>query len=90
MKDGGNLILDRYFATLSADMSIKCDNKNPTANGRTMKSGYGINETVTASVSTNQSTAITYLQNAVSYFQNFDMKPIGGYLKDTRWFITEI
>jgi len=63
--------LDRYFATLSADMSIKCDNKNPTANGRTMKSGYGINETVTASVSTNQSTAITYPQNAVSYFPEF-------------------
>nr|WP_312215890.1 hypothetical protein [Clostridioides sp.] len=63
--------LDRYFATLSADMSIKCDNKNPTANGRTMKSGYGINETVTASVSTSQSTAITYPQNAVSYFPEF-------------------
>ncbi len=63
--------LDRYFATLSADMSIKCDNKNPTANERTMKSGYGINEAVTASVSTSQSTAITYPQNAVSYFPEF-------------------
>lgn len=66
--------LDRYYASFSADMSISCDSKNPTANGRTMKSGYGINETVTASVSSNQSTAVTYPQNAVSYFPEFQYK----------------
>lgn len=66
--------LDRYYATFSADMSIKCDSKNPTANGRTMKSGYGINEIVSASVSSNQSTAVTYPQNAVSYFPEFQYK----------------
>jgi hypothetical protein len=66
--------LDRYYATFSSNMSIQCDSKNPTANGRTMKSGYGINETVTVSINSNQSTAITYPQNAVSYFQEFQYK----------------
>jgi hypothetical protein len=66
--------LDRYYANFSSDMSISCDSKNPTANGRTMKSGYGINEAVTASVSSNQSTAVTYPQNAVSYFPEFQYK----------------
>ena len=66
--------LDRYYATFSADMKIQCDSKNPTANGDTMKSGYGINESVTASISSNQSTAISYPQNAVSYFPEFQYK----------------
>lgn len=66
--------LDQYQATLSSDMSIQCDSKNPTSDGRMMKSGYGINETVSASVSTNQSTAVTYPQNAVSYFPEFQYK----------------
>ena len=66
--------LDQYYATYSSNMSIKCDSKNPTANGRTMKSGYGINESVTASISTNQSSAVTYPQNAVSYFPEFQYK----------------
>ena len=52
-------------------MSIKCDDKNPTASGRTMKSGYGINQTVNGSVSSNQSTAVTQPQNAMSYFTEF-------------------
>lgn len=63
--------LNRYSASLSASMSIKCDDKNPTASGRTMKSGYGINQTATGSISSNQSTAITQPQNAVSYFPEF-------------------
>lgn len=63
--------LDRYSASLSASMSIKCDDKNPTASGRTMKSGYGVNQMVNGSVSTNQSTAVTQPQNAVSYFPEF-------------------
>jgi hypothetical protein len=50
---------DRYHASLSASMSIKPDDKNSTASGKTMKSGYGINQTVTANVSTNQSSAVT-------------------------------
>lgn len=66
--------LNRYYADFSANMSIQCDSKNPTANGKTMKSGYGINETVNASISSNQSSAVTYPQNAVSYFPEFQYK----------------
>jgi len=62
---------DTYRADLTASMSIKPDDKAPTAAGRTMKSGYGINQTVTTNVSTNQSTAVTAVQNAVTYFPEF-------------------
>jgi hypothetical protein len=62
---------DRYSASLSASMSIKPDDHNPTASGRIMKSGYGINQTVTANVSSTQSSAVTPAQNAVSYFPEF-------------------
>ena len=43
--------LNQYSASFCAEMSIQTDIHNPTAKGRTMKSGYGINETVTANVS---------------------------------------
>ena len=46
---------DRYHARLTAEMEIHPDEKSPTASGNTLKSGYGIQETVTAGVSTNQS-----------------------------------
>lgn len=58
-----------YSASLSAGMNIQVDEKNPTG---VMKSGYGINQTVTGSVSTSQSTATTPPQNAVSYFSEFN------------------
>lgn len=63
--------LDRYSASLSSSMRITPDEKAPTASGRTMKSGYGFNEKVTTSVSTNQSSAVTAAQNAVTYFPEF-------------------
>ncbi len=63
--------LDRYSASLAASMSIQCDSKNPTASGRIMKSGYGINQAVNGSVSSSQSSAVTQPQNAVSYFPEF-------------------
>ncbi|MBU5311571.1 hypothetical protein KQI38_05985 [Tissierella carlieri] len=63
--------LDQYSARLSADMRITNDSKNPTGSGSTFKSGYGINQLVTCNVSSNQSSAITYPQNAVSYFPEF-------------------
>ncbi|WP_409968364.1 hypothetical protein RFF05_17940 [Bengtsoniella intestinalis] len=72
---------NQYEATLTASMDITCDDENPTASGSTMKSGYGINQTVTASVSTTQSTATTSPQNGVSYFPEF------GY--DTYWRLLE-
>jgi hypothetical protein len=62
---------DRYNARLTAAMSVETDDHNPTAGGRTMKSGYGIKETVTANVSSTQSSAVTPAQNAVSYFPEF-------------------
>lgn len=62
---------DRYSASLSASMSITPDVKSPTANGKTMKSGYGFTERVSTSVSTNQSSAVTAAQNAVTYFPEF-------------------
>jgi hypothetical protein len=63
-----------YTASLSASMSAVPDAKAPTAYGKTMKSGYGINQTVTANISTNQSSAVTDAQNAVSYFPEFQYK----------------
>lgn len=63
-----------YSARLTASMSIKPDDKAPTASGKTMKSGYGINQTTTATVSTNQSSAVTGAQTAVTYFPEFQYK----------------
>ena len=62
---------DRYSASLTASMEITPDEKAPTASGDTMKSGYGFNEKVTTYVSTNQSSAVTPAQNAVTYFPEF-------------------
>ena len=61
-----------YSVSMSANMQITCDEKNPTNVGRTMKSGYGINETVSASISGNGQH--TELQNAVAYFPEFYYK----------------
>ena len=63
--------LDRYSASLSAAMSVAPDEKAPTASGKTLKSGYGFNETVTTRVTTNQSSSVTAAQNAVTYFPEF-------------------
>jgi hypothetical protein len=60
-----------YSASLSASMSIVPDAKAPTASGKTLKSGYGINQTATAQVSTNQSSAVTGAQTAATYFPEF-------------------
>jgi hypothetical protein len=60
-----------YSASLSASMRITPDAKVPTASGKTMKSGYGINQVTTANISTNQSSAVTGAQTAVTYFPEF-------------------
>lgn len=72
---------DSYSVSMSANMRITCDEKNPTAVGRTMKSGYGINEKVTASISGNGE--YTELQNAVAYFPEFYYKTYWRLLEDT-------
>lgn len=61
-----------YSATLSAAMRIIPDEKNPTAAGNVMKSGYGINMTASAKVvSGAPSGYITEPQTAVAYFPEF-------------------
>ncbi len=70
-----------YTATLSANMDITPDEMNPTATATTTKSGYGIQESVTARVRTDQSSAVTAAQNAVTYFPEF------GY--ETYWQLLE-
>jgi hypothetical protein len=74
---------DSYRADLSASMSIIPDAKAPTASGKTMKSGYGINQTVTANVSTNQSWAVTGAQTAITYFPEFQYKTYWRLLEPT-------
>ena len=65
---------DYYSASLRSGISIQPDSKNPTVSGRTIKSGYGVNQTATAQVSTNQSSAVTPIQTGVSYFSEFEYK----------------
>ena len=60
-----------YAASLSASMRITPDSLSPSATATTMKSGYGIQEKVTARVTTTQSAAVTAAQNAVTYFPEF-------------------
>lgn len=63
---------DNYSASMTATTRIEPDEKNPTASGSRMKSGYGVNNTVTASVSTSAPRShYTYGQTAVSYFPEF-------------------
>lgn len=76
--------LNQYHASFTSSMRIVCDTNNPTSNGRTMKSGYGINESVSASISTNQSSATTNPQNAVSYFPEFQYQTYWRLLERTQ------
>ena len=73
-EDRGDWIFESksYRVSLSAQMKITPDEKNPTASGKNMKSGYGINEKVTSSVSGNGEH--TDMQNAVTYFPEFGYK----------------
>ena len=72
-----------YNASLSASISIVPDAKDPTASGKTMKSGYGINQTTIANVSTNQSSAVIEAQTAVTYFPEFQYKTYWRLLERT-------
>ena len=63
--------LDEYHADISASMKIIPDSKNPTAESKQIKSGYGINQYVSTEVWTNQSSAVTEAQSAVTYFPEF-------------------
>ncbi len=64
---------DSYQAELSAVMKTMPDEKNPTALGTEMKSGYGINANVNAKVlSLAPSGHFTGAQNVVAYFPEFN------------------
>ncbi len=64
---------DNYSASMTATTRIEPDEKVPTAAGNTMKSGYGVSNTVTAMVSTSAPMShYTYGQTAVSYFPEFN------------------
>lgn len=63
---------DNYSASMTATTRIEPDEKVPTASGDLMKSGYGVTNTVTATVSTSAPLShYTYGQTAVSYFPEF-------------------
>lgn len=63
---------DNYSASMTATTRIEPDEKVPTASGNLMKSGYGVTNTVTATVSTSAPLShYTYGQTAVSYFPEF-------------------
>lgn len=62
-----------YYASLAATMSVQPDAKVPTAAGKTMKSGYGINLNVkTTFYSDAPSLAVTGAQNVLSYYPEFN------------------
>ena len=63
-----------YSASLTASMAITPDSFSPSATAVSLKSGYGIQEEVTARVTTTQSSAVTAAQNAVTYFPEFGYK----------------
>ena len=61
-----------YSASLTAEMQTKPDEKSPTAYGKTMKSGYGLNANVSTQIrSSAPSSQITGTQNVVAYFPEF-------------------
>jgi hypothetical protein len=73
-----------YSASISASINVLPDAKSPTASGKTMKSGYGVNQATTANVSTNQSSAVTDVQTAVTYFPEFRYETYWRQLERTR------
>lgn len=72
-----------YTATLTTQMDMTPDDKSPAATGNTTKSGYGVQESVTAHVRTNQSAAVTAAQNAVTYFPEFGYQTYWRLLEPT-------
>ena len=74
VKDGGYWIYTstEYRAVLSSGMSLLPDDKDPTAKGKLMKSGYGVKISVDGQVRSSASSAnVTAAQTAVTYFPEF-------------------
>jgi len=63
---------NNYTASLTASSAITPDEKVPTAVGKVMKSGYGVNNKVTAGFTTNAPAGhVAPAQTAVSWFPEF-------------------
>jgi hypothetical protein len=61
-----------YRATLTADMDLEPDDKVPTANGKKMRSGYGVKISVDSDMRTSGSYSnVTGAQTVVTYFPEF-------------------
>lgn len=62
-----------YRATLSSDMSLMPDDKDPTADGKKMKSGYGVKIDVDGNMDSSAPLSnYTCAQTAVTYFPEFE------------------
>lgn len=79
-EDGGHWVDEGYWeyeytgysASISGVMSLMPDDIVPTASGKSMKSGYGVKQDVTATLSTDAPTShITHPQTAFSVFPEF-------------------
>ncbi len=61
-----------YHATLSANMSLMPDAKDPSRQGKEMKSGYGVDITVNGDLSSNAPAShVTAPQTGLTYFPEF-------------------
>ena len=76
------ICLALLFSYLTTEMQTKPDSKSPTASGKPMKSGYGLNANVSAQLrSSAPNSHITGAQNAVAYFPEFEYKTYWRLLK---------
>ena len=73
-----------YSASLTGSMTLLPDDKVPTAEGKHMKSGYGVKTEVTAVLSTDApSSHYTYTQTALSTFPEFGYETYSRLLQRT-------
>lgn len=79
-EDGGHWVdngdweysYDSYSASITGTMELMPDDIVPTAEGKSMKSGYGVKVDVTTRLTTNSSSShYTYTQTALSVFPEF-------------------
>ena len=60
-----------FHASLSANMNLLPDDKDPTAQGKLMKSGYGVKINVPTGMSASVQSWVTGAQTAITYFPEF-------------------
>lgn len=71
-----------YTASLTVSASTMPDERVPTANGNTIKSGYGINAQVNVRTSTTASGAnVTPVQHVIATFPEFDFETYNRFLE---------